>query len=82
LPIVIDSGASVSFTPHIRDFRGPLQKCPTKSLDGLSKKTEVLGMVKVTWEVQDFLRRKKDHHYDGLLRTDGQYKAFLYESLF
>jgi hypothetical protein len=53
-PIVIDSGASVSVTPHIRDFRGPLQKCPTKSLDGLSSKTEVLGMVKVTWEVKDF----------------------------
>jgi hypothetical protein len=44
LPIVIDSGASVSVTPHIRDFRGPLQKCPTKYLDGLSSKTEVLGM--------------------------------------
>jgi hypothetical protein len=44
----------------IRDFRGPLQKCPTKSLDGLSSKTEVLGMGKVTWEVQDF---------DGVKRT-------------
>jgi hypothetical protein len=54
LPIVIDSGASVSVTPHIRGFRGQLQKCPTKSLDGLSSKTEVLGMGKVTWEVQDF----------------------------
>jgi hypothetical protein len=30
LPIAIDSGASVSVTPHIRDFHGPLQKCPTK----------------------------------------------------
>jgi hypothetical protein len=36
LPIVIDSGASVSVTPHTRDFRGPLQTYPTKSLDGLS----------------------------------------------
>jgi hypothetical protein len=59
LPIVIDSGASVSVTPHIRDFCGPLQKCPTKSLDGLSSKTEVLGMGKVTWEVQDFYGVKK-----------------------
>jgi hypothetical protein len=50
---VIHSGASVSVTPHIRDFRGPLQKYPTKSLDGLSSKTEVLGMGKVAWEVQD-----------------------------
>jgi hypothetical protein len=54
LPIFIDSGASVSVTPHICDFRGPLQKCPTKSLDGLSSKTELLGMGKVTWEVRDF----------------------------
>jgi hypothetical protein len=53
LSIVIDSGASVSVTPRIRDFCGPLQKYPTKFLDGLSSKTEVLGMGKVTWEVQD-----------------------------
>jgi hypothetical protein len=58
-PIVIDSGASVSVTPHIRDFRGPLQKCPTKSLNGLSSKTEVLGMGKVTWEVQGFYGVKR-----------------------
>jgi hypothetical protein len=44
----------VSATLHIRDFRGPLQKYPSKSLDGLSSKTEVLGMGKATWEVQDF----------------------------
>jgi hypothetical protein len=56
---VIYSGASVSVTPHIRDFRGPLQKCPTKSLDGLSSKTEVLGIGKVTWEVQDFYGVKR-----------------------
>jgi hypothetical protein len=36
LPIVIDSGASVSVMPHIHYFGGPLQKCPTKYLDGLS----------------------------------------------
>jgi hypothetical protein len=59
LPIFIDSGASVSVTPHVRDFRGPLQKCPTKSLDGLSSKTDVLGMGKVTWEVQDFYGVKR-----------------------
>jgi hypothetical protein len=59
MPIVIDSGASVSVTPHIRDFRGPLQKCPTKSFDGLSSKTEVSGMGKVTWEVQYFYGVKR-----------------------
>jgi hypothetical protein len=56
---LIDSGASVSVAPHIRDFCGPLQKCPTESLDGLSSKTEVLGMGKVTWEVQDFYGVKR-----------------------
>jgi hypothetical protein len=58
-PSVIDSSDSVSGTPLIRDFRGPLQKCPSKSLDGLSSKTEVLGMGKVTWEVQDFYGVKR-----------------------
>jgi hypothetical protein len=59
LPIVIDAGASVSVTRHIRDFRGPFQKCPTKSLDGLSFKKNALGMGKVTWEVQDFYGVKR-----------------------
>jgi hypothetical protein len=36
-----------------------LQKFPTKYLDGLSSKAEVLGMGKVTWEVQDFYGVKR-----------------------
>jgi hypothetical protein len=48
-PIGIDSGASISVMPHIRDVFGPLQKIPTKSLDGLSSDNEVLGMGQVTW---------------------------------
>jgi hypothetical protein len=59
LPIAIDPGASVSVTPHICYFRGPLQKCSIESLDGLSSKTEVLGMGKGTWEVQDLYGVKR-----------------------
>jgi hypothetical protein len=59
LPIVIDSGASVSVTLHIRDFRGLLQKCPTKTLAGLSSGMEVLGMGQVTWDIQDIYGFKR-----------------------
>jgi hypothetical protein len=43
VPIVIDTGASVSVTPVITDFIGPLRPCDTANLKGLSGSTEVIG---------------------------------------
>lgn len=53
LPIVIDTGASFSLTPNLEDFVTKPIACGTKSLNGLSSKTPVLGVGQVKWKVRD-----------------------------
>jgi len=60
LPIVIDTGASMSLTPNIKDFRGPLVPSTTNELRGLSHSTPVMGMGYVEWTVRDIF---------GVIRT-------------
>jgi hypothetical protein len=43
VPIVINTGASISMTPFLTDFIGPLRPCATANLKGLSGSTEVIG---------------------------------------
>jgi hypothetical protein len=44
LPIVIDTGASVSVTPSLDDFLGPIWPCTTKELNGLNSSITVVGV--------------------------------------
>ena len=55
LPIVIDTGASVSLTPNEKDFIGKIRPCGIKQLNGLSDTTEVIGEGVVAWTVRDAL---------------------------
>ena len=43
VPIVIDTGASISLTPHLTDFTRTLQSANVMELKGLSLTTEVMG---------------------------------------
>jgi hypothetical protein len=56
---VIDTGASVSVTPVLTDFIGPLRPCTTANLKGLSGSTEVIGEVMVKWLVRDMFGNKR-----------------------
>ncbi|CAJ1961247.1 unnamed protein product [Cylindrotheca closterium] len=53
LPIVIDTGASFSLTPNLEDFVTKPIACGTKSLNGLSSITPVLGIGEVEWKIRD-----------------------------
>ena len=53
LPIVIDSGASISITPNIRDFIGKIEPCKMTALTGLTNTTPVVGRGIVHWDVVD-----------------------------
>ena len=53
MPIVVDSGASLSLTPHFEDFVEPPNPCDLSDLHGLSGTTKVLGMGTVEWMVRD-----------------------------
>jgi hypothetical protein len=57
--IVIDTGASVSVTPVLTDFIGPLRPCSTANLKGLSGSTEVIGEGTVNWLVRDMFGNKR-----------------------
>ena len=52
-PIVIDTGASLSLTPHLNDFVGPLTAPKIRNLNGLSGQTSVKGVGTVEWTVID-----------------------------
>ena len=53
-PIIIDSGASTSLTPHVSNFIGPLEPAPTKEIEGLSLKACVIGKGTVEWTIRDY----------------------------
>jgi hypothetical protein len=59
VPIVIDTGASVSVTPVLTDSIGPLRPCATANLKGLSGSTEVIGEGTVNWLVRDMFGNKR-----------------------
>jgi hypothetical protein len=53
LPIVIDTGASMSLTPNRNDFIGDLKAPNVSELHGLSSTTQVVGVGTVKWTVRD-----------------------------
>ena len=55
LPIVIDSGASISLTANYNDFVGPIRPATITELQGLSHTTKVHGVGQVKWTVRDVL---------------------------
>ena len=53
LPIVIDSGASISLTANFNDFVGPIRPATITKLQGLSHTTKVHGAGQAKWTVRD-----------------------------
>ena len=60
IPIIIDTGASISLTPVVTDFVGAIEPADLDSLQGLSSKTKVCGQGTVHWKIQDMF---------GMVRT-------------
>ena len=60
IPVIIDTGASISLTPVITDFVGEIEPADLDSLQGLSSKTKVCGQGIVNWKIQDMF---------GIVRT-------------
>ena len=52
-PVVVDTGASSSLTPTLKDFDGPIKPCDTTELNGLASTTKVVGVGMVHWTVRD-----------------------------
>ena len=52
-PIVLDTGASFSVTPHVSDFITPIQPADLTTLNSLDGKISVHGTGQVEWVIQD-----------------------------
>jgi hypothetical protein len=55
MPIVFDTGASMSLTPLREDFDGELKVPPITQMHGLKGAVKVIGMGRVSWTVFDAL---------------------------
>jgi hypothetical protein len=55
LPVVVDTGASISISPNISDFVGPITKPFCESLQGLGESTKVDGQGIIEWQIRDEL---------------------------
>jgi hypothetical protein len=82
LPIVIDTGASLSLTPVRSDFVGEIHSCDTRDLQGISSSTKVVGKGLVEWTVRDVfgvIRRIRTEAYyvpDASIRLFSPQKYF------
>jgi hypothetical protein len=55
LPIVMDSGASVSVTPNVTDFVGAINSYAVTGSKGLNSEANMVGEGTVEWMIQDVL---------------------------
>ena len=53
IPVVIDTGASFSLTPVLKDFVGAIEASDVTSLNGLQGQTPVKGVGLVEWTIRD-----------------------------
>jgi hypothetical protein len=67
LPVVLDTGASMSLTPVLSDFIGPLEPAPLKEIRGLTSTTRVVGKGIVEWHICDYW------NVSGIIRTMAYY---------
>ena len=54
VPVVIDTGASISLTPHLTDFTRTLRSANVMELKGLSHTTKVMGCGPISSEVVNY----------------------------
>ena len=53
MPVVIDTGCSISITPLLQDFVTPLQDATVQELTGITDTAKVEGIGWVEWPIRD-----------------------------
>jgi hypothetical protein len=67
LPIVIDTGASISLTPNKSDFVSEITTSTTEEMKGISDSVKIEGLGWVEWQIRDVFGRVQ------LVRTQAYY---------
>jgi len=76
LPIVLDTGASMSITPYRQDFCSRIDKGELKELTGLSHKTRVAGVGMIKWTVRDVFGQVRSFKTKGYYVPDANIRLF------
>jgi hypothetical protein len=75
-PIVLDTGASVSVTPHASDFIDTIQPAHIKALNSLNGKIKVHGVGIVEWTIQDMDGKVSKVRTKALYCPTGEVRLF------
>jgi hypothetical protein len=67
MPVVLDTGSSITLTPILSDFVGPLVPTALTELKGLKSKTHVVGQGVIEWPIRDYW------NVPGIIRTTAFY---------
>jgi hypothetical protein len=67
IPVVLDTSSSVTLTPILSDFVGPLVPTALTELKGLTSKTNVVGQGVIKWPIRDYW------NVPGIIRTTAFY---------
>lgn len=82
LPIVVDTGASISVTPNIGDFVGPIKTSCCGSLQGLGDTTRVDGEGIMEWQIRDVLGTVRTIRTHGYLVKSAKVRLFSPQTYF
>jgi hypothetical protein len=80
LPIMFDTGGSMSITPLQQDYIGDLEPSPTESLHGLKGKVKVAGAGRVIWTIFDLHGITRTIKPRAYFIPDGNIQLFILQS--
>lgn len=83
VPIVIDTGASISLTPNLEDFIGPLSDSEWVDLDGVGgNKVKIEGAGQVAWTIRDYFGNVEVVKTQALYCPDATIRLFSPQTYF
>jgi hypothetical protein len=82
LPVVVDTGASISISPNVSDFVGPITKPFCESLQGLGESTKVDGQGIIEWQIRDVLGTTRTIRTNGYLVRSAAIRLFSPQTYF
>jgi hypothetical protein len=82
IPIIIDTGASISISPTISDFVGPIRPPSIDRLQGLGDGCQVDGEGTIEWEIRDVVGTIRTLRTSGYLARKAPIRLFSPQTYF
>ena len=82
MPIVLDTGASFSITPILKDFVTPIMTTSAESIKGIANSLNIKGVGKVAWPIRDVFGRTGTVLADAFYVPKAEVRLFSPQCLF